>query len=103
MIVLIPDLNGNPVPLFVLFRPEVKAFIEKMSKLYEVVVFTAGEEHYASKVLDQLDPNGDIFSGRLYRDSCTICNGIYIKDLTKLGRPLSDVIIVDNSPYAYYF
>ena len=27
--------------------------------------------------------------------------GIYVKDLSKIGRNLKDVIIVDNSPHAY--
>ena len=27
----------------------------------------------------------------------------YTKDLTMLGRPLKDIIIVDNSPHAYSF
>ena len=96
-------MKGNPVPMYVLYRPFVRMFLEKMSQLYEVVVFTAGEEYYAKQVLDDLDPTNEIFSSRLYRDSCTFYNDIYIKDLSRLGRPLSEIIIVDNSPHAYYF
>ena len=29
--------------------------------------------------------------------------GNYVKDLSHLGRPLKDCIIVDNSPYSYQF
>jgi TFIIF-interacting CTD phosphatase-like protein len=74
-----------------------------MNKLYEVIIFTAGEEYYAKQIIDVLDPEEKLISARLYRDSCTEHNQLYIKDLSRLGRPMSDVLILDNSPYAYYF
>jgi RNA polymerase II subunit A small phosphatase-like protein len=39
----------------------------------------------------------------LYREDCTFWNGIFVKDLTRLGRRMEDIIIVDNSPAAYLF
>jgi hypothetical protein len=49
-----------------------------------------------------LDTNGYIHS-RLYRTNCTQFNGSYVKDLSKLGRSLKDVIIIDNSPMSYLY
>lgn len=40
---------------------------------------------------------------RLYRDSCTYLHGDFIKDLSRLGRDLNKVIILDDSPLAYKF
>lgn len=39
----------------------------------------------------------------LFREHCTFFNNAYVKDLTRLGRPMKDIIIVDNSPVAYLF
>ena len=40
----------------------------------------------------------------LTRFDCTIdATNSYVKDLSKLGRDLKDVIILDNSPVAYKF
>lgn len=86
----------------VLKRPHVDQFLEKVSKLYEVVIFTAGIKNYASPLLNKLDPNKYI-SYRLYREHCTQCNKLYIKDLNTIGRDLKDTIIIDNNPISYAF
>lgn len=73
-----------------------------MSKHYEMVVFTASLSKYAEPLCAQLDP--DTFcSYKLFREHCTYYNNAFVKDLTRLGRNMTDVIIVDNSPIAYMF
>ena len=88
--------------IYVLIRPGAIEFIKKVSKLYEVVIFTASISKYALPLLDILDNDKNI-SFRLTREHCTFLNGIYIKELKKLNRDLKDLIIVDNSPLAYSF
>lgn len=48
-------------------------------------------------LLDKLDPCGRM-SLRLYRDSCSIVDGLFLKDLRQVGEDLSRVVLVDNSP-----
>ena len=66
-----------------------------MSELYEVVIFTAAMQDYADWVLNTLDTD-KVISHRLYRQHASLNNMVYIKDLSKLGRPLNKTIIVDN-------
>jgi RNA polymerase II subunit A small phosphatase-like protein len=73
-----------------------------MYKHYELVVFTASLSKYAEPLVDILDPEG-MCSYKLFREHCTFVNNAFVKDLTRLGRPMKDVIIVDNSPIAYMF
>uniref|UniRef100_A0A8C2BH72 Mitochondrial import inner membrane translocase subunit TIM50 n=2 Tax=Cyprinus carpio TaxID=7962 RepID=A0A8C2BH72_CYPCA len=57
---------------------------------------------YADPVADLLDRCG-VFRARLFRESCVFHRGNYVKDLSRLGRELNKVIIVDNSPASYIF
>lgn len=51
---------------------------------------------------DLLDKWG-AFRARLFRESCVFHRGNYVKDLSRLGRDLTRIIIVDNSPASYVF
>lgn len=67
-----------------------------MTKLYEVVIFTAAAKDYADFILNYIDKDRGYIDHRLYRQHCQYDNGVYVKDLSRLGRNLSKTIIVDN-------
>lgn len=73
-----------------------------MSKYYEVVIFTASMASYASHVVDALDFN-DYRYYKLYREHCRYLkdSNFYVKDLSRLGRDLRDVVFIDNIPQSY--
>jgi CTD small phosphatase-like protein 2 len=81
-----------------LVRPGVeKFFLQEMNRYYEIVIFTAAIQEYADWAINQIDPNGYI-KYRLYRQHALPWGSVYIKDLSRLGRELSKLIIVDNVP-----
>jgi CTD small phosphatase-like protein 2 len=64
---------------------------------YEIIVFTAASQDYADFILNVLDPEHHLILHRLYRQHTLVTDeGIYLKDLSRLGRDLSKTIIVDN-------
>lgn len=84
-------------------RPHLQQFMEAVSQRFEVVVFTASQQLYAERVLNIIDPGRKYFRHRIYRDSCVMVDGNYLKDLSCLGRDLSRTAIIDNSPQAFGF
>ena len=51
-------------------RPGCQQFLRNMSKLYEIIIFTASHQKYADPIIDYLDPKRDMISYRLFRDNC---------------------------------
>jgi hypothetical protein len=76
--------------------------LDDLAKHYEIVIFTASLPKYANPLLDELDPNGSI-DYRLFRQHCTRYRNSYVKDMSKLGRELKNVIIIDNSPMSFFY
>jgi RNA polymerase II subunit A small phosphatase-like protein len=93
--------TAPPVPVWVAVRPGTAEFLRDVSALFEVAVFTASIKAYADAVVDALDPYGRFVHHRLYREHCTDIDGVFVKDLSRLGRPLDRIAILDNSPHAY--
>ena len=46
------EFEGEKSPIYVNVRPHVASFLHRMSRLYEIVVFTASLEEYAKPMLE---------------------------------------------------
>ncbi|KAJ3423407.1 nli interacting factor-like phosphatase family protein [Anaeramoeba flamelloides] len=89
------------VQVYVQKRPYLDDFLLKCSEIFEIVVFTASLRSYAEPILDRLDPEHKLIEHRLYRDSCLVLFGSFIKDLSRINRNLDSMAIVDDMPISY--
>ncbi|XP_024239800.1 carboxy-terminal domain RNA polymerase II polypeptide A small phosphatase 2 isoform X1 [Oncorhynchus tshawytscha] len=96
------EIEGTTHQVYVLKRPYVDEFLQRMGELFECILFTASLAKYADPVTDLLDQCG-VFRARLFRESCVFHQGFYVKDLSLLGRELHKTLILDNSPASYIF
>ena len=81
---------------YVQVRPYADFFLNEMAKYFELIIFTAAAEDYADIVLNELDKN-KVINYKLYRKHTDQMNGIFVKDLRKIGRDLDKILIVDNN------
>lgn len=73
-----------------------------MSKKFELIIYTAGRQDYADKMIDLLDPNKEFISHRLYRQHCSNFQGICIKEFRIIAnRNKEDMMIIDNYIYSF--
>jgi len=96
------EIEDQVHKVYVLKRPGVDQFLQRVGQMYEVVVFTASLSKYADPVLDLLDSTR-VVHHRLFREACTNYKGNFVKDMSRLGRDTKRSLIIDNSPSSYMF
>ena len=89
---------GSP-PIIVHKRPGVDHFIEMATTIFDTYIYTYGTLVYADPIIDELCPmiRQD---HRLYRHRCKVEKGAVKKDLKRFNRPMTDVILIEDSPFA---
>ena len=83
------------------FRPYLDSFLQKVREKYEIIVFTSGTQDYADPLEDAIEQDEKYFDARLYRQHTFACGKDIVKDISRIGRPLDKIIIVENMPQNY--
>ncbi|XP_077544402.1 carboxy-terminal domain RNA polymerase II polypeptide A small phosphatase 1-like isoform X3 [Haemaphysalis longicornis] len=78
------EIDGTVHQVYVLKRPYVDEFLQRVGDAYECVLFTASLAKYADPVADLLDKWG-VFRARLFRESCVFYRGNYVKPPTTVA------------------
>ena len=82
-------------------RPGLIEFLQNISNYYEIIIFSCGNKQYSDAIIDSIDEKNKYIDYRLYQEHCIIINDDFVKDISKIGRPLDKIIIVDNIAQNY--
>lgn len=88
--------------IFIYSRPGLATFLSSIKKLYDVYFFTASQKDYANKVIDYISPDTPT-DHRLFRESCVVTNGFFVKDLNLISTKLQRILLIDDNPDSAYF
>lgn len=101
-VVEIVNPMGMKEKIGVFVRPYCLEFLDRMASHFEIVIYTAARQDYASQVIDRLDPSGKLVSGRLFRQHCSNADGSLVKDFRVIGnRKKENILLVDNLIYSF--
>ena len=77
-------------------RPGLFSFLNSVKPYYEIISFSTASKIYADNIIKKIETNQQYFDYNLYRDHTTLYGKEYVKDISKIGRNIKEVIIVDN-------
>ncbi len=84
-------------------RPEATSLLAKAAELgFEIVVFSVDPAAKVDSVLPSINKQ-QLVEHRLYQEQCTYKNGKYVKDLSRLNRDLSKVVLLDCNPSSWEY
>ena len=84
-------------------RPYLFGFLEEMGHYYELIIWTSATEKYANSLIDAIEYEKKYFDYVLYREHSIIVGDDFVKDLTRIGRDLGRIIIIDDMPQNFRF
>ncbi|XP_062129795.1 CTD nuclear envelope phosphatase 1 homolog [Drosophila sulfurigaster albostrigata] len=96
-------IRNKDVFVSVFKRPHLDYFLDCVSKWYNVMIFTAATEIYASEVLDRLETNRKFFQRRFYRQHCIEISGILAKLVSVCDDDPANVVLLDDCHLANQF
>ena len=82
-------------------RPYLFSFLEEMGHYYELIIWTSATEKYANSLIDAIESEKKYFDYILFREHAIIIDNDFVKDLTRIGRNLDRIIMIDDMPQNY--
>ncbi|XP_068127325.1 CTD small phosphatase-like protein 2-A isoform X2 [Hyperolius riggenbachi] len=86
--------------VYLKLRPHVEKFLQTLTKLYEIFIYTTAKKEYGEQILEILDPQKTLIRHRLYQEDCICISGTYVKDLNVLRRDLAKTVALETLDYS---
>ena len=103
---LVIDLGGTLINIkinnngkaFCYLRPGIISFLLGIRPYYEIIAFTKLSKEYSELIIQHIENNRQLFDYNLYREHCVLIGNKFIKDISRIGRDMKKIIMVDDVP-----
>ena len=89
------DKNRNKYLLQ--FRVGLFSFLTILKPFYEIISFTSATREYADVIINEIEKSRKYFDYKFYREHTVIYKDTFVKDISRIGRDMSKIIIIDNN------
>ena len=79
-------------------RPGLISFLIGIKPYYEIISFSKLSKNYSSAIIQQIEEGRKLFDYNLYREHCILVGRKFIKDISRIGRDMKKIIMVDDLP-----
>ena len=79
-------------------RPGIISFLTGIKRFYEIVSYTKLSKEYSNLIINQIERNRKLFDYNLYREHCVLVGNKFVKDISRIGRDMKKIIMVDDVP-----
>ena len=87
--------NGK---LLLSLRPGLFSFLSGIKQYYEIISFSKFSKNYSSTIINYIQGNSKLFDYSFYREHCALIGRKFYKDITRIGRDMKRIIMVDDLP-----
>ncbi len=91
------NYNDNNSNQSYIHRPGLISFLNTLKPIYELISFTNESKEYSNKLLKEIELSRKYFDYNLYKEHNTLIDNKLVKDISKIGRDMKKIIIVDKS------
>ena len=88
------DINSNKCILHL--RPGLFGFLSIVKPFYELITFTSASKEYAQPIINEIESRNKYFDYTFFREHSVISGNDFVKDISRIGRDMKRIIIVDN-------
>ena len=79
------------------FRVGLFSFLTILKPFYEIISFTSATREYADVIINEIEKNRKFFDHKFYREHTVIYKDTFVKDISRIGRDIKKIIIIDNN------
>ena len=85
----------------VILRPGLISFLSMIKPYYELISFSSENDIITKSIIKEIELKEKIFDYNFGREHCVLCDNILVKDISLIGRDLSNILIVDDNENSF--